>query len=67
MTSIDVTEAVLLCLDCFMIAGTGSRKTMPFAMPLLVDKTKKKMVRVIFPLNDMEDQVSIIFFLVKTH
>ena len=68
MTSINVTEAVLLGLDCFMIAGTGSRKTMPFAMPLLVDKTKKKMVRVIFPLNDMEDdQVSIIFFLVKTH
>ena len=61
--SIDVTEAVLLGLDCFMIAGTGSRKTMPFAMPLLVDKTKKKMVKVIFLLNDMEDdQVSIIFF-----
>ena len=55
MSSINVTEAILLGLDCFMIAGTGSRKTMLFAMPLLVDKTKKKMVRVIFPLNDLED------------
>ena len=58
-----VTEAILLGLDCVMIAGTGSRKTMPFAMPLLVDKTKKKMVIVNFPLNDLEgDQVSILMF-----
>jgi hypothetical protein len=36
---------------------------MPFAMPLLVDKTKKKMVIVISPLNDLEeDQVSISTF-----
>lgn len=57
---LDVTEAVLLGLDCVAIAGTGSGKTMPFAMPLLVDRTKKKMVIVISPLNDLEeDQVSI--------
>ena len=32
-------------------------------MPLLVDKTKKKMVIVNFPLNDLEgDQVSILMF-----
>ena len=37
---LDVTEAILLGLDCVVIAGTGSGKTMPFAMPLLVDKTK---------------------------
>ena len=31
---------------------------MPFAMPLLVDKTKKQIVIVISPLNDLEeDQV----------
>ena len=67
---LEVTEAILLGLGCVVIAGTGSRKTMPFAMSLLVDKTKKKMVIVIFPLNDLEgDQVSILmfFFLVKTH
>ncbi|KAF8221098.1 hypothetical protein L208DRAFT_1011139, partial [Tricholoma matsutake] len=35
---IDVTEALLLSLDCVVIAGTGSRKTMPFWMPLLLDE-----------------------------
>ena len=60
---LDVTEALLLGLDCVVIAGTGSGKTMPFAMPLLVDKTKKKMVIVISPLNDLEeDQVSVLMF-----
>jgi ATP-dependent helicase YprA (DUF1998 family) len=60
---LDVTEAILLGLDCAAIAGTGSGKTMPFLMPLLVDKTKKKMVIVISPLNDLEeDQVSILYF-----
>ena len=52
---LDVTEALLLGLDCVVIAGTGSGKTMPFAMPLLVDKTKIKMVIVISPLNDLEE------------
>lgn len=50
-------------LDCVVIAGTGSGKTMPFAMPLLVDITKKKMVIVISPLNDLEeDQVNYLTF-----
>src|SRR5215471_12622820 len=51
---VDVTEAILLGLDCITIAGTGSGKTMPFAMPLLLDETKKKIVIVISPLNDLE-------------
>lgn len=38
---IDVTEAILLCIDCMVIAGTGAGKTMPFVMPLLLDETKK--------------------------
>jgi ATP-dependent helicase YprA (DUF1998 family) len=59
---IDICEALLLGLDCLSIAGTGSRKTMPFAMPLLVDKTQHKMVIVISPLNMLEhDQVSFSF------
>jgi hypothetical protein len=29
----DVTEAILLGLDCAAEAGTGSGKTMPFLMP----------------------------------
>ena len=67
---LDVTEAIFLGLDCVVIAGTGSGKTMPFAMPLLVDRTKKKMVIKISLLNDLEEvQVSNLykFFFVKTH
>ena len=58
---IDVTEALLLGLDCVVIAGTGSGKTMPFGMPLLLDEAKDKMVVVISPLNELEaEQVSIL-------
>jgi len=56
----DVCEAILLGLDVVLIAGTGAGKTLPFAMPLLVDQTKRKMVIVISPLNVLEhDQVHI--------
>ncbi|KAH9957293.1 hypothetical protein BC827DRAFT_1107106, partial [Russula dissimulans] len=34
---LDICEALLLGLDCIAIASTGSGKTMPFIMPLLVD------------------------------
>jgi ATP-dependent helicase YprA (DUF1998 family) len=55
----DVCEAILLGLDVVLIAGTGAGKTLPFAMPLLMDQTKRKMVIVISPLNALEhDQVS---------
>jgi ATP-dependent helicase YprA (DUF1998 family) len=60
---LNISEALLLGLDCVVFAGTGSGKMMPFAMPLLVDQTKKRMVIVISPLNDLEeDQVSILLF-----
>ncbi|KAI9512673.1 P-loop containing nucleoside triphosphate hydrolase protein [Russula earlei] len=51
---VDVTEALLLGLDCVVIAGTGSGKTMPFGMPLLLDEAKDNMVVVISPLNELE-------------
>lgn len=55
---VDVCEAIILGLDCIVIAGTGAGKTMPFAMPLLVDETKRKMVVIISLLNELEqDQV----------
>jgi ATP-dependent helicase YprA (DUF1998 family) len=55
---VDVCEAILLGLDCIVIAPTGAGKTMPFIMPLLVDKTCRKMVIIISPLNELEyDQV----------
>jgi ATP-dependent helicase YprA (DUF1998 family) len=60
---IDVTEALLLGLDCVAIAGTGAGKTMPFGLPLLMDESSDKMVIVISPLNDLEaEQVSTISF-----
>ncbi|PCH45072.1 hypothetical protein WOLCODRAFT_78344 [Wolfiporia cocos MD-104 SS10] len=56
---LNVTEALLLHLDSVVIAGTGSGKTMPFALVLMADETEKKVVIVISPLNELEkDQVS---------
>lgn len=53
---IDVSEALLLGLDCSVVAGTGAGKTMPFVMPLFVE-TEKIMI-IISPLNALEeDQV----------
>jgi superfamily II DNA helicase RecQ len=64
----DVTEALLLGLDCIVIAGTGAGKTMPFGMPLLLDEAKDKMVVVISPLNELEaEQVSLLVFSNNIH
>jgi ATP-dependent helicase YprA (DUF1998 family) len=57
---LDVTEAILLSLDSIVIAGTGAGKTMPFMMPLLLNKKKK--VVILSPLKVLqEDQVSPFF------
>ncbi|KAF9537693.1 P-loop containing nucleoside triphosphate hydrolase protein, partial [Agrocybe pediades] len=54
---LDIAEALLLGLDCSVIAGTGSGKTLPFVLPLLVET--KKVTIIISPLNALEeDQVS---------
>ena len=53
---LDVTETILLGLDSVLIAGTRAGKTMPFMMPLLLDKHKK--VIIISPLKVLQvDQV----------
>ncbi|TBU29390.1 P-loop containing nucleoside triphosphate hydrolase protein [Dichomitus squalens] len=49
---VDVTEALLVGLDCTVIAGTGSGKTMPFVMPTFVEA--EKIYFVISPLNALE-------------
>ncbi|KAF9071411.1 hypothetical protein BDP27DRAFT_1154110, partial [Rhodocollybia butyracea] len=41
---VDVAEALLLGLDCTVIAGTGAGKTMPFIMPLLVEAKEKRII-----------------------
>jgi hypothetical protein len=46
--------SLILGLDCIAIAGAGAGKTMPFAMPLLMDQNKGKVVVVISPLNELE-------------
>ncbi|KAJ7882049.1 hypothetical protein B0H14DRAFT_3758269 [Mycena olivaceomarginata] len=53
---IDMAEALLLGLDCSLIAGTGAGKTMPFIMPLFVES--EKIIIIISPLNALEvDQI----------
>lgn len=53
---IQVTEAILLGLDSVVIAGTGSGKTMPFMMPLMLDSKRK--ILIISPLKVLQtDQV----------
>ncbi|KAJ3756040.1 hypothetical protein EV360DRAFT_85345 [Lentinula raphanica] len=37
---IDIAEALLLGLDCSVIAGSGAGKTMSFLMPLFVEREK---------------------------
>ncbi|KAI0634115.1 P-loop containing nucleoside triphosphate hydrolase protein [Trametes polyzona] len=49
---VDVAEALLLGVDCTVIAGTGSGKTMPFVMPAFVDSHKTYII--ISPLNALE-------------
>ena len=51
---IDVAEALTLGLDATVIAGTGSGKTLPWAMPLLLEGNCGKMCLVISPLNELE-------------
>ncbi|KAF9242905.1 P-loop containing nucleoside triphosphate hydrolase protein [Melanogaster broomeanus] len=50
---LDVAEALVLGLDCSVIAGTGAGKTMPFIMPLFAEPSKH--VLIISPLNALEE------------
>jgi bloom syndrome protein len=51
---LDVAEAVALGLDTTLIAGTGSGKTLPWALPLLLEENCDKICLVISPLNELE-------------
>ncbi|KAI0640947.1 P-loop containing nucleoside triphosphate hydrolase protein [Trametes meyenii] len=51
---VDIAEALLLGLDSVLIAGTGAGKTMPFVMPLLLERMENKMVIIISPLSELE-------------
>lgn len=57
---LDITEALILGLDCLLIAGTGSGKTMPMVMGLLHPDHKDKFVILQSPLKDLQrEQVSL--------
>lgn len=56
---LDVAEALTLGLDVTVVAGTGSGKTLPWAMPLLLDENKGRGCLVISPLKALQaDHVS---------
>lgn len=55
---LDAAEALILGLDCVVIAGTGAGKTIPFVLPLFAQDSRDKLVLIISPLNALEsDQV----------
>jgi ATP-dependent helicase YprA (DUF1998 family) len=51
---VDLAEALTLGLDATVIAGTGSGKTLPWAMPLLLEENRDRICLVISPLNELE-------------
>ena len=51
---LDAAKALILGLDCIVIAGTGAGKTIPFVLPLFLPDSWDKMVIIILPLNALE-------------
>jgi ATP-dependent helicase YprA (DUF1998 family) len=51
---LDAAEALILGLDCVVVAGTGAGKTIPFVLPLFVQDSRDKLVLIISPLNALE-------------
>ena len=56
---LDVAEALTLGLDTTVVAGTGSGKTLPWAMLLLLAENKERSCLVVSPLKALQvDHVS---------
>ncbi|KAL4255137.1 hypothetical protein AB1N83_012918 [Pleurotus pulmonarius] len=53
---LDTAEAILLKMDTVLIAGTGSGKTIPFMLPLLLEK--RKLILVISPLKILQHDMA---------
>jgi superfamily II DNA helicase RecQ len=51
---LDVAEALHLRRDCVVIAGTGSGKTTPFLLPLLLPENKGKFALIVSPLLSLQ-------------
>ena len=55
---LDVAESLLLGLDTVVVVGTGSGKTIPIMLPLLLPENKLKTMVIISPLKALQqDQV----------
>ena len=52
---VDVAEAILLGLDCVVVAGTGAGKTIPFMLPLLLKRDKASLL--ISPLKILQSEM----------
>ncbi|KIK78976.1 hypothetical protein PAXRUDRAFT_117743, partial [Paxillus rubicundulus Ve08.2h10] len=50
---LDCAEALVLGIDCIILAGTGFGKTLPFTIPSLLHPNKITIV--ISPLNAIEE------------
>ena len=51
---VDLAEALTLGLNTTIIARTGSGKTLPWAIPLLLEQNRDRICLVISPLNELE-------------
>ena len=51
---VDLAEALTLGLDATVIAGTGSGKTLPWTIPLLLEQNHDRICLVISLLNELE-------------
>lgn len=51
----DVAEALALGLNCTVIAPTGASKTIPFILALLQPSAGKKMVLILLPLKELQN------------
>ena len=51
---VDLAGALTPGLDATVVAGTGSRKTLPWAMPLLLEQNHHGICLVTSPLNRLE-------------
>ena len=60
---LDVTEVILLGHDSVVVASTGAGKTMPFMMPLMLNKSKKVIIVLLLKILQV-DQVQDILILI---
>ncbi|KAI9067172.1 P-loop containing nucleoside triphosphate hydrolase protein [Trametes sanguinea] len=51
---LDTAEALVLGLDCVIIAGTGAGKTIPYMLPLFLPECSDKTIVVISPLKSLQ-------------